>query len=51
MLSLSRNNAARRLLNLIDGVPIYGRVKDKLGVLLEKSVGDCNLKIFQLHLG
>ena len=27
--NLSQNNAARRLLNLMDGVPIYGRLNKK----------------------
>ena len=41
--SLSRNNAAMRLPNLMDGVPIYGWFKEgfKLGVLLGESAGNC----------
>ena len=43
MPSLSRNNAAMRLPYLMDGVPIYGRVKQgfKLRMFLGKSAGNC----------
>ena len=53
MPSLSRNNAAMRLPNIMDEESIYGRVlnKDcKLGVLLGDSAGNGPLRLLNLFL-